>query len=155
MLKRILIFISVILLVGCEVTGPYKVPKDDAQRALSTDLGTIIDVVPVRIQGGKSTVGAVAGGLIGGIVSEKIGSGTGQEVAIIAGTVAGGIIGYYLPVKLGEHNGFQYTIAIDGEDKPLAIIQGEEAKKKKYNFKIGDRVSIIYGHTVRVLPSEN
>ncbi len=146
---------SVILLVGCEVTGPYKVPKDDAQRALSTDLGTIIDVVPVRIQGGKSTVGAVAGGLIGGIVSEKIGSGTGQEVAIIAGTVAGGIIGYYLPVKLGEHNGFQYTIAIDGEDKPLAIIQGEEAKKKKYNFKIGDRVSIVYGYTVRVLPTDN
>jgi len=155
MLKRILIFMSVVLLVGCEVTGPYKVPKDDAQRALSTDLGTIIDVVPVRIQGGTSTVGAVAGGLIGGIVSEKIGSGTGQDVAIIAGTVAGGIIGYYLPVKLGEHNGFQYTIAIDGEDKPLAIIQGEEAKKKKYNFKIGDRVSIVYGYTVRVLPTDN
>jgi outer membrane lipoprotein SlyB len=154
MLKRILIFMSVILLVGCEVTNPYKVSKSDAQRALSTDLGTIIDVVPVRIQGGTSTVGAVAGGLIGGIVSEKIGSGTGQDVAIIAGTVAGGIIGYYLPVKLGEHNGFQYSIAIDGEDKPLGIIQGED-KKKKYNFKIGDRVSIIYGHTVRVLPSEN
>lgn len=154
MLKRILIFMSVVLLVGCEVTGPYKVPKDDAQRALSTDLGTIIDVVPVRIQGGTSTVGAVAGGLIGGIVSEKIGGGTGQEVAIIAGTVAGGVIGYYLPVKIGEHNGFLYTISVDNKERPVGVIQGED-KKKGYNFKVGDRATIVYGYKVRLLPTAN
>ena len=151
---RKLTFIIIVLILNACSTNPYKVSKEDSQVQLNTELGTIIDVVPVRIQGGTSTVGAVAGGLIGGIVSEKIGSGTGQDVAIIAGTVAGGIIGYYLPVKLGEHNGFQYSIAIDGEDKPLGIIQGED-KKKEYNYKIGDRVSIIYGHTVRVLPSDN
>ena len=151
---RKLTFIIIVLILNACSTNPYKVSKEDSQVQLNTELGTIIDVVPVRIQGGTSTVGAVAGGLIGGIVSEKIGSGTGQDVAIIAGTVAGGIIGYYLPVKLGEHNGFQYSIAIDGEDKPLGIIQGED-KKKKYNFKIGDRVSIVYGYTVRVLPTDN
>ncbi len=151
---RKLTFIIIVLILNACSTNPYKVSKEDSQVQLNTELGTIIDVVPVRIQGGTSTVGAVAGGLIGGIVSEKIGGGTGQEVAIIAGTVAGGVIGYYLPVKIGEHNGFQYSISIDGEDKPLGIIQGED-KKKEYNYKIGDRVSIVYGHKVRVLPSDN
>ena len=151
---RKLTFIIIVLILNACSTNPYKVSKEDSQVQLNTELGTIIDVVPVRIQGGTSTVGAVAGGLIGGIVSEKIGGGTGQEVAIIAGTVAAGVIGYYLPVKIGEHNGFQYSISIDGEDKPLGIIQGED-KKKEYNYKIGDRVSIVYGHKVRVLPSDN
>jgi outer membrane lipoprotein SlyB len=154
MLKNIFSFLAIVVLTGCAVTSPYKVSKEDAQRSLATDLGTIIDVVPVKIKGDPSTVGAIAGGLIGGIAAEKIGSGSGQEIAVIAGTVAGGVIGYYSTVKLGEHNGYQYSIAIDDENSPIAIIQGED-KNDKFNFEVGDRVSIIYGAQVRVLPSNN
>ena len=154
MLRRFFILISTLLLVGCEITSPYKVSNEDSQKALSTELGTIIDVVPVKIKGDPSVVGSIAGGLIGGIAAEKIGSGSGQEIAVIAGTVAGGVIGYYSTVKLGEHNGYQYSIAIDGETSPIAIIQGED-ENDKFNFKVGDRVSIIYGAQVRVLPSNN
>ena len=76
-----------------------------------------------------------------------------QEIAVIAGTVAGGIIGYYSTVKLGEHNGFQYAIKLDDEEKPIVVIQA--AGKNSKAFVIGDRVSIIYGAQVRVLPSNN
>jgi len=151
---RKLTFIIIVLILNACSTNPYKVSKEDSQVQLNTELGTIIDVVPVRIQGGTSTVGAVAGGLIGGIVSEKIGGGTGQEVAIIAGTVAGGVIGYYLPVKIGEHNGFLYTISVDNKERPVGVIQGED-KKKGYNFKVGDRATIVYGYKVRLLPTAN
>ena len=154
MLKKFLALISLLFIFGCSVTSPYKVSKEDAQRTLATDLGTIIDVVPVKIKGDPSVVGSIAGGLIGGIADEKIGSGSGQEIAVIAGTVAGGVIGYYSTVKLGEHNGYQYSIAIDNEESPIAIIQGED-KDNKFNYKVGDRVSIIYGAQVRVLPSNN
>jgi outer membrane lipoprotein SlyB len=154
MLRRFFILISTLLLVGCEISSPYKVSNEDSQKALSTELGTIIDVVPVRIKGKASNIGAIAGGLIGGIASEKVGSGTGQEIAIIAGTVTGGIVGYYSTVKLGEHNGFQYVISIDDDSNPIAVIQGQD-KDKKLNFEIGDRVSIIYGAKVRLLPTAN
>lgn len=154
MLKKIIPILILCILTGCAVTSPYKVSKEDAQRSLATELGTIIDVVPVKIKGDPSVVGSIAGGLIGGIAAEKIGSGSGQEIAVIAGTVAGGVIGYYSTVKLGEHNGYQYSIAIDGETSPIAIIQGED-ENDKFNFKVGDRVSIIYGAQVRVLPSNN
>ena len=153
MLKKSISILSLLFIFSCSVVSPYKVSKEDSKRALATEVGIIIDVVPVKIQGEKSEVGAVAGGLIGGIAAESIGSGSGQEIAVIAGTVAGGIIGYYSTVKLGEHNGFQYAIKLDDEEKPIVVIQG--AGKDNKAFVIGDRVSIIYGAQVRVLPSKN
>ena len=153
MLKKSISILSLLFIFSCSVTSPYKVSKEDSQIALATEVGIIIDVVPVTIQGKKSEVGSVAGGLIGGIAADSIGSGSGQEIAVIAGTVAGGIIGYYSTDKLGEHNGFQYAIKIDDEKKFIVVIQG--AGKNNKAFVVGDRVSIIYGAQVRVLPSNN
>ena len=153
MLKIFISILSLLFIFSCSVTSPYKVSKEDSQIALATEVGIIIDVVPVTIQGKKSEVGSVAGGLIGGIAADSIGSGSGQEIAVIAGTVAGGIIGYYSTDKLGEHNGFQYAIKIDDEKKFIVVIQG--AGKNNKAFVVGDRVSIIYGAQVRVLPSSN
>ena len=151
--KLFLILTIVSLLFSCS-TSPYNVNKEDTQVVLNTDLGTIIDVVPIRIKGDPSEVMAVIGGIVGGTLSEDIGSGSGREFAVMAGTAIGGVIGYYSTVKLGEHNGFQYSISIDGEEKPIGVIQGID-KEKDYNFEIGDRVSVIYGYKVRVLPSKN
>lgn len=148
-----LIFFSVFFFYSCS-TSPYNVGKDDAQVVLNTDLGVIIDVVPVKIQGNPSEVGAVIGGIVGGVLAEDIGSGSGKEIAVIAGSTVGGVIGYYSTVKLGEHNGFQYTISIDDEEKPIGVIQGID-DEKNYNFEIGDRVTVVYGEKARVLPSNN
>lgn len=142
-----------LFLFSCS-TSPYNVGKDDAQVVLNTDLGTIIDVVPVKIKGNPSEVAAVIGGVAGAILGEEVGSGRGKEIAVVAGSTLGGIIGYYSTVKLGEHNGFQYTISIDGEKKPIGVIQGVD-KEKNYNYKVGDRVTVVYGEKVRLLPTEN
>ena len=156
MLKKIICILIIVPLMSCTVTstGPDKVDSADANTVLTTDLGVVIDVVPVRIKGAPSTVGAIAGGIIGGIAAEKIGSGSGQDIAIVAGTVAGGIVGFYSTTVLGEHNGFQLTIKIDDVEKPVTIIQGVSKDQNK-NYKTGDRVTIIYGNKVKVLPSRN
>jgi len=148
-IKKIFLVLSLLLFVVSCSTSPYKVDKEDTQVVLNTDLGTIIDVIPVKIRGNPSEVMSVIGGIVGGALAED-----GSQFSVIAGTAIGGVIGYYSTVKLGEHNGLQYTISIDGEEKPIGVIQGID-KKKDYNFKIGDRVSIIYGYKVRLLPTEN
>ena len=135
-------------------TSSDKVSRKDTGKALITDLGVVIDVMPVSIKGDPSAVGAITGGLIGGIAAQSVGSGTGKEIAIVAGTVAGGVIGYFSTVKLGEHNGFQYTIKIDDRKQPLSIIQGESADKKN-NLLVGERVTIIYGNQIRLIKSRN
>lgn len=157
MLKKIFSFFLIVSLTSCGTimtTNSDKVSRDDVNKVLISDLGVVIDVVPVRIKGNTSNIGAIAGGIIGGIASQKVGSGTGKDIAIVAGTVAGGVIGYYSTVKLGEHNGFQYTIMIDETKKPITIIQGKSDIDKN-NFKISDRVTVIYGNQVRVVPTGN
>lgn len=153
-IKKIIIHLFVIFFIYSCSSNPYNVSKDDAQVVLNTDTGKIIDIVPVKIKGDPSEIAATIGGLIGGIAGQDIGNGKGQEIAIIVGSTIGGIAGYYSTVKLGEHNGFQYTIKIDGEIKPIGLVQGVD-KEKKAIFKLGDTVSIIYGEQVRVLPLEN
>ena len=89
-----LIIVILFLFYSC-TSNPYNVSKDDSQIVLNTDTGIIIDIVPVKIKGKTSDIGAAVGGAIGGIIAEDIGSGRGTDIAIIAGTTIGGVIGYY------------------------------------------------------------
>jgi outer membrane lipoprotein SlyB len=156
-LNKIITFFSIFLLTSCGTimtTSSDKVSRDDTNKVLASDLGVVIDVVPVRIKGDTSQVGAIAGGIIGGIAGETVGSGSGQDIAIVAGSVIGGVIGYYSTVKLGEHNGFQYTIVLDETKDSVTIVQGE-SDDENYNFKVSDRVTIIYGNQIRVVKTNN
>lgn len=154
MLKKILIVFSLVLIVSCSSTSPNRVERKDANRVLNVDLGVVIDVEPVSIKGEKSNVGMATGAIIGGLVGSTVGDGVGRQVAIVAGTVAGGVIGYFVPVKLGEHNGFQYTIVLDETKKPILVIQGVSGKEGR-DYKVGDRVTVVYGNQVKVIPTKN
>lgn len=153
-MRYIFIFL---FLFSCADTTAYKVKPSDANVALTTEVGVVIDVMPVRIQGNTSVIGSIAGGLIGGIAGEKVGSGTGKDLAVITATTTGAVIGYYSTVKLGEHNGYQITVKLDNVPTATTVIQGvsKKDKNKENPFKIGQRVAVIYGDKVRVVPSLN
>ena len=154
MLKKILIIFSLFLITSCSSTSSNRVERKDANRVLNVDLGVVIDVEPVSIKGEKSNIGMATGAIIGGLVGSTVGDGVGRQVAIVAGTVAGGVIGYFVPVKLGEHNGFQYTIVLDETKKPILVIQGVSGKEGR-DYKVGDRVTVVYGNQVKVIPTKN
>ena len=63
------------------------------------------------------------------------------------GLIGGAAIGYVLEAKLGDHDGFQYVIDIDDNDKDIAVVQGD--KEPLVN---GERVIILYGDNIRVTP---
>ena len=141
--------------ISCADTTAYKVKPADANTALSTEVGVVIDIIPVRIQGDTSMAGSIVGGLIGGIAGEKIGSGSGKDLAVITATTAGAVIGYYSTVKLGEHNGYQITVKLDNVSNPTSVIQGNSKIEKEAPLEIGQRVAIIYGEKVRIVPTKN
>ena len=148
------IIFSLFLITSCSSTSSNRVERKDANRVLNVDLGVVIDVEPVSIKGEKSNIGMATGAIIGGRVGSTVGDGVGRQVAIVAGTVAGGVIGYFVPVKLGEHNGFQYTIVLDETKKPILVIQGVSGKEGR-DYKVGDRVTVVYGNQVKVIPTKN
>ena len=70
-----------------------------------------------------------------------------EEIAIVYATIGGAALGYVTEAFLGNHDGHQYIINIDDSEDDVAIVQGSETKLNN-----NDRVVIIFGKTIRVLP---
>tara|TARA_B100000700_G_scaffold105552_1_gene119267 strand:- start:79 stop:582 length:504 start_codon:yes stop_codon:yes gene_type:complete len=150
------------LLISCNTTSPNKVKKSDAQKVTNIEYGTIKTSLPVKIQGESDWIGATAGAMIGGLLATQICGeeevlGTKcQDIAIVYGTIGGAAMGSVIQAKLGNHDGFQYIVNIDkcGEsssscinDQDKAFVQGDDNPIPN-----GQKVVIIYGDDVRVMP---
>ena len=147
-----LIFFS-IFLASCNTTNPTDVKKTDTQKITSIKYGNIVSSLPVKIKGEGSLVGTTTGALIGGLLGtqvcgkELIAGAKCEEIAIVYATIGGAALGYVTEALLGNHDGHQYIINVDDSDNDIAIVQGNENLIKN-----GERVVIIFGKTIRVLP---
>jgi outer membrane lipoprotein SlyB len=151
-MKKIFSFLVIALLLNSCATNPNVVSGNDAQKLLTTQLATVIDIQPVTIEGKNSEIAAGAGAVLGGLAGNTT-KGKYRELITAAGAILGAAIGYYAPVKLGEHNGFQYTLNVENESKPLTVVQGL-VNKDDSGFKVGQKVTIVFGKdNVRVLPT--
>ena len=161
-----LIFITLLfLLYSCSSTSPTIVKKSDTQKITAIEYGTIIKSLPVKIKGEANWIGATAGAMIGGLLGtqvcgeeEVIGTKC-QDIAVVFGTVGGAAAGTVIQATLGNHDGYQYIINIDTcdnnsltcvSDQDKAFVQGD-----KKAIADGQRVVIMYGDNVRIMPYEN
>ena len=147
-----LFFISIIL-ISCNTTNPTDVKKSDTQKVTAIKYGNIISSLPVKVKGEGSLIGATTGALIGGLLGtqvcgkELIAGAKCEEIAIVYATIGGAALGYVTEALLGSHDGYQYVINIDDSSDDVAIVQGSTTKLKN-----GERIVIIFGKTIRVLP---
>ena len=145
-------FISIIL-TSCNTTNPTDVKKSDTQKVTAIRYGNIISSLPVKVKGEGSLIGATTGALIGGLLGtqvcgkELIAGAKCEEIAIVYATIGGAALGYVTESLLGNHDGFQYIIDVDDSGDDIAIAQGSKTKLND-----GERVVIIFGKTIRVLP---
>ena len=150
------LIISIILsffLVSCFSSNPSNVKTSDAQKISKVDYGIIITSLPVSIKGEGSWVGATAGAMIGGLLGtqlcgdkEIVGTKC-QDIGVIFGTIGGAAAGTVTQAILGNHDGFQYIIDIENSEKDSAFVQGDSKA-----IPDGQKVVIIYGKDVRILP---
>ncbi len=160
----ILPIILSIYLISCNSTSPNIVKKSDAQKVTNIEYGTIKAALPVKIQGESDWVGATTGAMIGGLLATQICGeeevlGTKcQDIALVFSTIGGAALGSAIQAKLGNHDGFQYIVNIDecGNDisncknnQEKAFVQGDDNALPN-----GQRVVIIYGDVIRVMPYE-
>ena len=156
MVKKITIILSIsFFLYGCFSTNPANVKKTDTQTISAVDYGNIIDSMPVKIKGEGNWIGATTGAMIGGLLGTKVCGeeeiiGTKcQDIAVVFGVIGGAAAGTVTQAILGNHDGFQYIVNIDKKEKDSAFVQGD-----KESLKVGQRVVIIYGENIRILPFE-
>ena len=152
---KFLLIISIIFIYSCSSTSPTNVKTSDAQKITAVEYGIIKSSSPIKIKGESNWIGATAGGMIGGLLGtqvcgeEEIIGTKCQDIAVVYGTIGGAAIGTVAQSILGNHDGFQYIVDIDNVEKDSAFVQGDITPISK-----GQRVVIIYGKDIRVLPYE-
>ena len=154
-MKKFLLIIPIIFIYACSSTSPTNVKTSDAQKVTAVEYGIIKSASPIKIKGESNWIGATAGGMIGGLLGtqvcgeEEIIGTKCQDIAVVYGTIGGAAIGTVAQGILGNHDGFQYIVNIDNAEKDSAFVQGDKTPISK-----GQRVVIIYGKDIRVLPYE-
>ena len=152
---KFLLIISIIFIYSCSSTSPTNVKTSDAQKITAVEYGIIKSASPIKIKGESYWIGATAGGMIGGLLGtqvcgeEEIIGTKCQDIAVVYSTIGGAAIGTVAQSILGNHDGFQYIVDIDNAEKDSAFVQGDKTPISK-----GQRVVIIYGKDIRVLPYE-
>ena len=154
-MKKFLLIIPIIFIYACSSTSPTNVKTSDTQKVTVVEYGIIKSASPIKIKGESNWIGATAGGMIGGLLGTKVCGeeeiiGTKcQDIAVVYGTIGGAAIGTVAQGILGNHDGFQYIVDIDNAEKDSAFVQGDKTPISK-----DQRVVIIYGKDIRVLPYE-
>ena len=152
---KFLLIIPIIFIYSCSSTSPTDVKTSDAQKVTAVEYGIIKSASPIQIKGKSNWIGATAGGMIGGLLGtqvcgkEEIVGTKCQDIAVVYGTIGGAAIGTVAQGILGNHDGFQYIVDIDNDEKDSAFVQGDKTPISK-----GQRVVIIYGNDIRVMPYE-
>ena len=154
-MKLVLSLFLVLFLVACSSTSPTDVKQSDAQKIKNIEYGYIKSSIPVKVKGEGGIIGATTGAMIGGLLGtavcreNEIAGTKCQDIGIVYGTIGGAALGYVTQAFLGNHDGFQYIITLDSTQKDIAIVQANDTILSN-----GERVVIIYGDNVRVLPYE-
>jgi outer membrane lipoprotein SlyB len=152
---KFLLIIPIIFIYSCSSTSPTDVKTSDAQKVTAVEYGVIKSASPIKIKGESNWIGATAGGMIGGLLGtqvcgdEEIIGTKCQDIAVVYGTIGGAAVGTVAQAILGNHDGFQYIVDIDNAEKDSAFVQGDKTPLLK-----NQRVVIIYGKDIRVLPYE-
>ena len=161
---KILLIIPFLLFYACSNTSPTNVKTSDTQKVTAIEYGVIKSSSPVKIKGESNWIGATAGGMIGGLLGtqvcgeEEIIGTKCQDIAVVFGTIGGAAAGTVIQATLGNHNGFQYIITIDDCGESIVSCQTNEDKAfvqgDKNAIIKGQRVVIVYGEDIRVMPYE-
>ena len=97
-----------------------------AQRAASicSTCGRVESVQAIEQAAPATGVGAVAGGVLGAVVGNQIGKGSGRTAATVLGAVGGGYVGHKVEERTRTHT--VYQVAVRMEDGSLRHFQRAE-----------------------------
>lgn len=136
-------------LVACTPNmSPNTYTTDQVGVASTVKRGIIINRRVVNIDA-NTGVGGLAGAGAGAIAGSTIGgSGTANALGAVGGAVVGGLLGNAIEKGVNGKQGFEYIIR-QRNGRIISVVQTQETM-----FSIGQRVMVIYGPQVRVLPDD-
>ncbi|AVU35254.1 glycine zipper 2TM domain-containing protein [Serratia marcescens] len=153
MIKRLLVVaVAAVTLAGCanESMSGDVYSSSQAKQVQNVTYGTLVSVRPVKIQGGEGSnaLGMIGGAVIGGLLGNTVGGGTGRTLATAVGAIAGGAAGNSIGEVAGRTSGYELEIKTDQKENIVVVQKAGDTK-----FSPGQRVRMArMGDTITVSP---
>ncbi len=138
-LKGVLLIVAlVVLTTACASSKSGKVySRDETQNVQVVEVGTVIAIEDVLIEGTKTPIGAAAGTVVGGVIGAGSADSSGDRVRGVLGAVIGGVVGAAAEEGFTRRKGQEITIELD-DGGVISIVQ--EADQE---IEINDTVRIL------------
>jgi outer membrane lipoprotein SlyB len=107
--------------------------------AICNSCGEVVGVRAVRHTAPTSGVGIAGGAVVGGLLGNQIGGGTGRTLATIAGAVGGGYAGNEVEKNVRATTSYVVDVRMEN-GKTRSFPQNSE------NWRVGDQVRVVNGH---------
>lgn len=136
-MSRAVILLAVVLAAGCSLPpGGSVYSRQEVRQAWNVAYGQVAAVAEATIEGRRSAVGRVGGGLIGYEVGRSVGGGTGSRIAGAVGAVAGAVAGEAVEEQATRTKGLEITVDLDG-GRSIMVVQAADQ-----GFAVGERVRV-------------
>ncbi|KJZ14065.1 MULTISPECIES: glycine zipper 2TM domain-containing protein [Halomonas] len=135
--------LSVVVLGGCTATNQYSgnvYSGNQAQTAQNVQFGTITALRRVQIQGESSAggiLGTGGGAVIGGLLGNQVGGGSGRTIATAAGAIGGAVAGNQIEKGVNRTDAWEMEIRKDSGQTVVVVQKADQA------FQVGQRVRLI------------
>lgn len=115
-------------------------PTRHAQAApVCAACGEVTGVRIIEVAGKPSGLGVVAGAVVGGLLGNQVGGGTGRSVATVAGAVGGGYAGNEIEKRARKDARHEVSVRMQGGT--TRVFTFDEAPA----WRAGDRVRVVNG----------
>ncbi|MBX9345691.1 glycine zipper 2TM domain-containing protein [Chromobacterium piscinae] len=131
--------LSVGVLAGCSTSDSAAVySKGQMRQAQTVQLGTVLSVQNVKMEGQNNELLTLGGAALGGLAGSNIGGGKGQIAGGIVGALAGGF-GTQAAQRAMTKNALEITVKLDS-GRTISIVQEADIP-----FVANQRVKVLSG----------
>jgi outer membrane lipoprotein SlyB len=131
------VLVAAALVAGCAPPpGGSVYSRQEVRQAWNVAYGQVAAVGEATIEGRRTAVGRVGGGLIGYEVGRSVGGGTGRRIAGAVGAVAGAVAGEAVEEQATRTKGLEITVDLDG-GRSIMVVQAADQ-----GFALGERVRV-------------
>lgn len=127
---------------GAGVPPDYAPPAAAPAAPVCRSCGVISDIREVKHEGQGTGLGAVGGGVVGGLLGNNVGQGNGRTLATIAGMVGGGLLGN--KIEKTQRATVSYEVSVKMEDGTSQLVSYEKSPP----WRVGDPVKVANGTLV-------
>ncbi len=135
---------------GLPTSSAYGYTQANTMAVQQVQLGTVLAVIPVRIQPQSSGMGGLIGMAAGGALGHQIGGGNGRVAATVIGALLGAAAGNRAEAGVTVSSGEQVTVRLQS-GQVIAVTQAADVP-----LRVGEQVQVVgggWGGTpARVLP---